>query len=836
MSSLLSLRPRLRIFHLILPAVAASFVLSTLASVPAAGQERWENIDLPFTSGFGLELLWPRPGSQMFWLDSSVGYYDAFDEQNVAAGLRYFKTTDGGGSWVELDSATPIPHSIVEGSVYLSPEALISTDAGDTWQRLTATYTDTNYFPDPDLRYSVTRAVAHDPEHMTALYQLYDLDDASGDSAAFGPFRLAYTEDGGSTWRYYDSLLVFGQVLQELANQTDFGPFPAPENMSDTTSSGWWRLLDMPTDSTVRVVTKVFGQIGSERVNVFYLGELNLRTPSAVWSRLPFDEPIFPPPAADLVIEPLSDQVIWALGASFFDVFNQPDSLIWTIWRTEDRGATWDTIEAPSWVDFRSLRFVDENVGIALNAKTFDGGRTWVEWFHPYERGGLFYAVDSSTYRHTNRFSFFASSGDGGRSWSRNDAGGLPLDVTAVRGNVMVGRTYASLLIGTEGASNWSDPGSLGTLPERTHRVWTAAYPDFEFDSNRVVAIATLRSYEGEDKLVAMESTTRGETWSVVQDLDEFSYPTYPLGIEFAVDPDQEVRDPVGFLYGPDGLYVTENDGASWSFVNGDLSILSLTMINTQYGVAVAEDGIYQTTNGGKTFTLADTRTASQRVALGSGFGLPNSVGVMFSDNTDGTVAWSIESSEDLGGTFTETSGSGAERQMDVDVYWGDSANIHTVSRYGIIQHSSDGGRTFTLEQDSNDIFMGFVGYVAAGADTGSIYVAGTGNSAGRFLMYWDRPSSIDGRYMAGESGGQLLLSANPVVDGMLRIATENDKVISATALYNTAGELVHENRAAGGRVSRSAVISTQNLSSGSYLLIVETSHGRYTKVVTVLN
>lgn len=790
----------------------------------AHAQDRWQEIDLPFSSGFGSELLWPRPGSELFWLDSSIGYYYVFDETNVSAGLRYFKTTNAGAQWQELDSATPIPHRVIEGDLLLSPEAQISSNGGESWRRLRATYTDTNFFPDPELRYSITRSVAHDPQNITVLYQLYDLDDGTGDSSAFGPFRLAYSSDGGTNWRFYDSLLVFGEVLQELANKTRFGPFPAPESMTDTTSSGWWRLLDMPTDSTVRLVTKVFGQIGGDRLNVFYLGELNLRTPAAQWSQLPFSEPIFPPPATDLRIEALSKNVIWSLGARFFDVFNAPDSLLWTIWRTENGGGSWDTINVPSWIDFRSLRFVDERVGVSMNAKTFDGGRTWQPWTHPFERGGLFWAVDSSNFRHTNRFSFFGTSNDGGRNWAKNDAGGLPLDVTAVRGNVLAGRTYGSLLIGRANATGWTDPSSNGGLPSRTHRVWTAAYPDFDFDSNRVVAIATTREYDGTDKMVALESTTGGRQWSVVQDLEDFGYPAYSLGIEFAVDPDQEVRDPVGFLYGPDGLYVTENDGASWTFVNGDLSIISLTMINTQYGVAVAADGIYQTTNGGATFTLADSRSSAQSVVLGSGFGLPNSVGVMYSENKKGTISWSVEQSEDLGGSFVETSGSGSERDMDIAVFWGDSANVHTVGRYGVIQHSADAGNTFTVEKDSSEMFRGFVGFVAAGSDTGSIYIIGTGNTAGRFLMYWDRPASVRDSRGFEEIRGRLQLSSNPVRGDDLRVSSLDGTSLEGATLFNTLGIAVREVSVALTGGSTDLVISTEDLASGRYTLLVRTS------------
>lgn len=809
-----------------------TFVLFSTTQLNA--QDRWQDIDLPFLSGFGSELLWPRPGSEMFWRDSLVGYYYTFDELQVGSGLIYYQTTDRGNTWRTLDSATPIPHRMLTDDVGISPFADISKDGGETWSKLSAEYTDTLFFSDSLLKYTITRSVANDPDHITALYQLHDFDGAAGDSVPFGPFRLAYSENGGSTWRYYDSLLVFGEVLQRLGKQTRFGTLPAPEAMTDTVSNQWWRLVSMVDDSTTVLATKVFGTIDGERTNVYYLGRLDMRNEVASWIELPFTEPIFPPPATDIRLEALSENVIWALGAKFFDVFNDPDSLVWTIWRSENGGAAWDTIEVPSWIDFRSLRFVDESVGIAVNGRTVDGGRTWTRWAHPFENGGLFWAHDSSDYRHVNRFSFFATTLDGGRSWERNAAGGLPLSVSAEDGSVLIGRTYQSLLIGLNNGSAWTDAGLDGGLPGRTHRVWAAAYPDIRFDSNKVVAIATIREYDGSDRMVALQTTSRGEFWSVVQDLPDFGYPNNPLGILFAVDPDQEIRDPVGFLFGPDGLYVTENDGASWEFRNGDIAIESLTMVNTQYGIAVAPEGIYQTKNGGATFTLQVPRKPGQVLTMGSGFGLPNSTAAMFSNQTSGSTAWSVETSQDLGETFTETTGGPADRNMDVAVFWGDSANIHTVGRYGVLQHSGDAGNSFTLENDSSESFRGFVGYVRAGADTGTIYIAGPGNSAARFVMYWNRPASV---HSTGTTSLNEVaeISANSVRTGELIIRARPGVALQRLQLYDVEGNRVA--RYTVGEVGSESIIAipADGLASGVYSLILESSSGPVHAMVQII-
>lgn len=809
-----------------------SILMLTTGASDTAAQDRSVRLDPGFTTSFATDFLWPRPGAAMFWRDSAVGYYYAFDELELAAGLQYYRTDDAGTTWERLEAPVPIPHRIVADQFAISPFGDISDDGGASWTKISAVYTDTNYFPDRDLRYTVTRSVARDRQRMVVLYQLHDFDASAGDSVPYGPFRLGITRDGGATWSYVDSILVFGDVLQELDPDTRFGPFPAPAAMSDTITNGWWRLLGMENDSIALVVTKAYGTIDGGRSNVFYLGRLDINSYTATWSRLPFTEPNFPPPAAELQIERLDAQTLWALQGRFADLINNPDSLVWTIWRSENMGQSWDSLPVPSDVDFRSLRFVGPRVGVASNAVTLDGGRTWSGWTHPYEAGGLFYPVDSANYRHVNRFSFVASSSDAGRTWQRNEAGGIPLDVNAEKGRILAGRTYASLLLGRDQGASFTDPGLAGALPERLHRVWTAAYTDLAFDSNRIVAIATIREYDRSERMVVLESTDGGAVWSVGQELDGFGYPAWGLDLQFAVDPDAEVRDPVGFLFGPDGLYVTENDGVTWEHRNTDLRILDMTMVNTQVGIAVTTQGIYRTTDGGTTFTLSDTPAPGQSTLLGTGFGTPNTTGVMYTAQNGRN--WSIESSEDLGATFAEKNGGPAPRTMDVDVFWGDSANVHTVSRYGIVQHSGDAGTTFDLEQDSAEQFRAFVGYVRAGADTGSIYIVGPGNQAARFWMYWARPASVRGDRPSGAASLDITVAGNPVYSDRLRLLVDPSVRFERLTVYDALGRAVPvglpELTGTG-----SITVEVGALSTGRYTVEVTTSAGTGTAPIMIV-
>lgn len=809
-----------RTLPLLLGACAA---VALLAPANLSAQERFVETPLPFTTSFDNSTLWPRPGAEFFWLDEDRGFYYTFDELAVSDGLIYYSTRDGGETWSRLDNAVPIPHRRVNGSMLLSAEAEYSTDDGDSWMRLSGDYSDTNYFPDQDLRWSMTRSVAFDTAHLAVLYQLYDVDDGSTDSVAFGPFRLAFSSDAGSTWRYVDSIKVFGSVLQELDSLTDFGPFPVPDGMTNVISNGWWQLVGMPNDSTLLVATKAFGTVDGDRTNLFYLGRLDLNALTATWTLLPFSEPIFPPPATDLRLEMLSESVIWALQGSFVDIFNDPELISWKIWRSDDGGRSWDTIDAPDWVDYRSLRFVDEVNGVAENAYTYDGGRTWNRRIHPFESGGLFYAVDSSTYRLVDRYSFFARSTDAGATWDRNDAGGLPLDVSAESGHVLAGRTYAGLLISRDSGETWRDFGLEDRLPARTHRVWTAAWPDRDFDSNRIVAIATLREIDGSDKLVVLETTDGGEVWSIGEELTEFDPVAGGLDLNFTFDPEGEIRAPVGFLSGPDGLYTTENDGVTWTFTNGDLAIEALSMINTQQGTAVTSDGLFRTNDGGKTFTLTDARASVQQIFVGIDQAEPDLVAALFS--TVGSTAWSAEVSRDFGETFGEVAGPGAPRAMDAGFFWGDTNDAHTLSRFGIVQHSSDAATSFNLEVDSTEIFRASVGYVEAEADRDYIYIVGPANRAARFYMYWERPLSAPWEPLRLDDI-EIRISSNPVIDREAFVTVAGESIgVGQLRIVDTDGRIARV--VEGVRIGETLRLDLEGIASGAYLILFEGEDSR---------
>ena len=790
-------------------------------------QDRWKLLDMNLESGFETDLEWPRPGARMFWRDSLIGYYHTFTENNIDGGLHAYYTSDGGRTWQLQSNPDPIPHYFLDPNFAHNPDGFFTKDGGKSWKKLTATYTDTNFFPDPELKYTITNSMAGTPNDFVALYKLHDaVTPGSLDSVPFGPYRLAFSRDCGASWVFVDSLKYFGKILQELSVKTKFGNFQAPANMTDTTSNGWWQLFYMPSDSIALVGTKAYGTVDGNRENHFYLGHLNLNTFAAQWFKLPFIEPLFPPPAVPLDFQYVNDTTIYIIQSEFVDVFNNPDDKKWTVWRSANSGKDWTSENTPDWVDYRSLRFVGTYHGVASNAITNDGGRTWTEWGHPFGTDPLFYAVDSTHYKLANRFSLFASSGDAGHRWWHNEAGGIPLSVSAFEGNVLVGRNYQSIIISADSGESWRDVGAEGKLPSSLSQVLAIARPDPGFDPNRIVGVATFVEYDATFHIAVIESNDGGEVWSVGQELPELIGSVGKVKLLFTGDPEAELGPITGFLYGSKGLWVSENGGVTWTLQNDQHSFEQLTMPSPEAGVAVTSSGIYTTGDGGKTWTLEDSRTAEQNTSLGTTYISGNSYVAMFSDKNVGYQNWSYEERGSDGSTWSAFDGTGATRPMNIGAYWGDSANVHTVARAGVIQHSSDAGRTFSLRNDSVETFVGLAGYVEAGQELDYLYVVAPGNEAGRYFLHRVRPLSVPfDRDPAIQSAW---LTTKPVRNGEAILGMELRQPTELTIkMYDMVGRpVIQTAQYLRGTGEHQIALDVNEVVSGRYTLEITTQNG----------
>lgn len=722
-------------------ALALASIAVVACAFPLAAQDRWKLLDLGLDSGFETELEWPRPGATLWWRNGDVGYYRTFTE-NGDNKLVNYKTTDGGKTWfIEEEPLDPVPHTILDDSFGYSPDGYITEDGGETWEKVMADYSDTADFPDEELRYTVTGLVATSRENLVVFYQLHDWDEQQKDSVPFGPYRMAFTQDGGSAWTYVDSMTVFGDVLQILYDSTSFGFLQTPEEMTTRTSIGWWKLLNMPNDSIVVVGTKAFGIVDGNLENHYYLGKLNLNTFDALWFRLPFFEGLNPPPAAPLDFRFVNKDMAYALQTEFISI-SDPNNLKHTLWLTDNCGETWRKADVPPWVDYESMLYLSASHVVASNGYSNDSGVTWTAWAHPFGTNIEFYATDSTHYHLANRYSLFAQSTDAGRTWSHNEAGGIPHTVVGSQGTVLVGREYQSLLISRDTGDTWRDVGAEGLLPDRLSIVHALGFPNANEDLDRIVGVGSFVEYDGTFKAAVIETTDGGDTWSVGQELPQLIGATGPVRMYFVGDPESEIDDPAGFLASSKGLFVSTNGGISWTRRDSTHRFEHLAMSNPQFGSAIMPDGIYTTDDGGMTWTQTKGRTDEQNTALGlTEFGF-NDQRATFSNRTGGYRNWTMELSTDGGDSWTQGRSGSGQRNMDVGAFWGDSAHVHVVGRAGVIQHSKN-GEAFVVVNDSVSTFTALAGMVAAGQDDDYIYVIAPGNRAGRFEMFHMIPVGV---------------------------------------------------------------------------------------------
>lgn len=731
--------------RLALPALLFLACIATTHTVLA--QDGWKLLDVNLNSGFESEFEWPRPGAYMFWRTEQVGYYRTFTETGPNT-LKPYRTTDRGRTWTVETNPDPIPHYFLTGSFAYSPSGHVTRNGGAQWTRMHVSFNgkaDSAFFPDTTVRHTVTDLIAATDSVMVAFYRAHDFDEVAQDSVPYGPFRLAASFDAGRTWTFFDYIVDLGSRIVRLDSTTVIGKFPAPEGMTNTIYA-WDKLLYMPNDSIVYVSTRPYGNVAGKLANHFYLGKINIRSNVARWIKLPFSEPVPPNTAAPLDFRFITANVAYAIQSTYVDISN-PEDIVYTMWRSEDGGENWTEIPLPPWVDYRSLRFVSTTHGVASNGITSDGGGTWTPWAHMFGRNALFYAYDSTDYYLANRFSLFASSTDAGRTWAHNESGGISQTVLAHNGRVFVGRSYQSLMYSADSGDTWVDAGAEGRLPARLSTIVAMGFPDVLFNPNRVVGIATFVEYDGTTHVNAIESNDGGNVWSLGEELPDLADAVGAVRMSFVREPESETAPPVGFIASSKGLFVSTNGGITWSLKNSDHRFEYVAMLDPRLGSAITSTGIYETEDGGSTWRLAQARAAGDSLALGVRAhyyeGRPGTFRSLFSDRAAQHRNWSYKTSLDGGQTWTEQNGTGAAKPMDIGAFWGDTMNVHAVGRGATIQHSDDGGQTFTLKHDAEPEFKLLAGLVSAGQDDKFIYVVTPANQAGRFKMLKQIPVSV---------------------------------------------------------------------------------------------
>jgi photosystem II stability/assembly factor-like uncharacterized protein len=273
-----------------------------------------------------------------------------------------------------------------------------------------------------------------------------------------------------------------------------------------------------------------------------------------------------------------SEHVVWASGTNG------------TILRTADGGETWQTLTIPgaAKLDFRDIDAIDERTAYALSIgagaasriyKTTDAGATWTLQFTNDDPKAFY---DAMTFWDANRGLAISDSvdgrfvilmtSDGGAHWTRVPTEALPPALPnegAFAGSgtniAVVGRDLA--WIGT-GASTKSrvlrttDGGRTWAIAE-TPIVTSASAGIFSVafrDQRHGIAVGGDYKRENDATDVAAMTSDGGATWTLSSGLSGFRSVVAHL----------PGNRPSWIAVGPRGADVTEDDGRTWTRVDGD--------------------------------------------------------------------------------------------------------------------------------------------------------------------------------------------------------------------------------------------------------------------------
>lgn len=717
-------------FRLLSPTGSLSRILSIAVSslaLLAGGLETraqgsaWQMLDFGLESGFRNAYEWPTAGSTLHFIDSLRGFY--YPENEVSPATKtYYGTIDGGRTWSTLPAFVPVPQRMLDATFGISPTGWITRNAGAAWQRIDPPL-------DATFNYLGTSVIAGSTRHLLALAPPFETDATTGQLRPIGPNRLITSVNGGVTWTSVDSMVVetiagSGERKLELYDSTGFGDLPAPANMTDTFSVGWWQLYDMPDTLSAIVGSMAYGRVDGRFENHYYLGRLNLRAMTATWTKLPFVD-VTPtttirPPGIEF-INPAVGHAVQTSTVNNVTTFR--------LWRTINGGQSWTDNVLPTWLDLPSMRFLSPMHAVAMNGVSTDGGVTWRQWAHPFE-GGLFFAADSTHFYVANRWSLFARSSDAGHTWRRNESGAVPRAIAAHGGRVVVARNYRSILSSADRGATWRDADLDGSVPPATSTVWALAMPDSAQAPDRLVGVASMITYDNDTSLAVIETSDGGLNWAVTSTLQGTKAPAGSVLIEFS---QQAEAQNVGLISTGRRLYVSTDNGATWTVRDSTLFYQALEPTSATNLVQVNAPGIYRSTNVGATWTQTQTLPQARNRALGLQAFDESSLKVLFPDRTRRNVDWNVGRSIDGGATWTIEERTGAPRPLDGYAFWRDADSVYAVGRGATVLRSIDGGLSFAMLKDSSVEFSALGSWIAAGRDEQNIYIVGAGDAVGRW-------------------------------------------------------------------------------------------------------
>lgn len=375
-----------------------------------------------------------------------------------------------------------------------------------------------------------------------------------------------------------------------------------------------------------------------------------------------------------------------------------------TILKSVDGGENWTAQTSGTAANLYGVRFADVNEGWACGAAgtvvhTVDGGANWVA-STPFSVARTLQDIDflGSTVYVGGGDAFFASSTNGGSSWSEAD---LLIESRSTVDGVEMLPSGRIVLTGGGGFIRLSTNGGA-TWAFAQHNIVTG-FSDMHFiDSNNGWACSArsnniAKTTNGGTSWTIPGGAAWSYTWSQKQ-----STGASVRGMTFDIDPVN--RD---VLYGAMGktVYKSTNRGDTWSSVatiagtGTETNSFYVSRSNNLVWVAAVQAGdrITKTTDGGATWTATLT---SQFTEYGMPLDRdPNNPDILYFGSEDGQ----FRKSTDFGSTWTIVSDPNFRSPCDIVVVQG-APNVIWVgdgvtgSGNGQMFRSTDGGVTFALE------------------------------------------------------------------------------------------------------------------------------------------
>jgi len=273
-----------------------------------------------------------------------------------------------------------------------------------------------------------------------------------------------------------------------------------------------------------------------------------------------------------------SERVVWASGANG------------TILRTADGGATWQTLTVPdaARLDFRDVDAIDDRTAYALSIgagpasriyKTTDAGTHWTLQFTNEEPKAFYDAMSFWDAQHGLAISdsvdghfVILTTQDGGAHWARVPADALPPALPnegAFAGSgtniAVLGRdrawigtgasTKSRVLRTTDGGRTWA-VADTPLITSASAGIFSVAFRD---QTHGIVVGGDYRK-ESDATDVAAVTSDGGATWTLSSGLSGFRSVVAHLPGDSAS----------WIAVGPKGADVTQNDGKTWTKVDGD--------------------------------------------------------------------------------------------------------------------------------------------------------------------------------------------------------------------------------------------------------------------------